>query len=85
MTFGLRNWQKITPRLVLQEFGTDCMRKGFYDGVWVSMIKNKLIQNPHKNYVIPDVRFPNEGTMILHLGGKFGELDEVRSYVVTYI
>ena len=24
----------ITPRLVLQEFGTDCMRDGFYNGVW---------------------------------------------------
>jgi|TARA_B100001094_G_scaffold179556_1_gene173851 hypothetical protein len=62
--------RNITPRLVLQEFGTDCMRKGFYDGVWVSMIKNTLIQNPHKNYVIPDVRFPNEGNMIAGLGGQ---------------
>ena len=26
----------ITPRLVLQEFGTDCMRNGFFDGIWVS-------------------------------------------------
>ena len=28
--------REITPRLVLQEFGTDCMRNGFYDGIWVS-------------------------------------------------
>ena len=29
----------ITPRLVLQEFGTECMRNGFYDGIWVSLTK----------------------------------------------
>ena len=29
--------REITPRLVLQEFGTDCMRNGFYDGIWVSL------------------------------------------------
>ena len=25
--------REITPRLVLQEFGTECMRKGFFDGL----------------------------------------------------
>jgi len=59
----------ITPRLVLQEFGTECMRKGFFDGIWVSMVKNEIIKNPKQNYVVPDVRFPNEGTMINDLGG----------------
>ena len=32
--------REITPRLVLQEFGTDCMRNGFYDGIWVSLVKH---------------------------------------------
>jgi len=62
--------RKITPRLVLQEFGTDCMRKGFFDGIWVSMVKREIMQNPNTNYVIPDVRFPNEGKMINALGGN---------------
>ena len=31
--------RSVTPRLVLQEFGTDCMRNGFYDGIWVSFVK----------------------------------------------
>ncbi len=31
---------EVTPRLVLQLFGTDCMRNGFDDGVWVSHLKN---------------------------------------------
>ena len=58
----------ITPRLVLQEFGTDCMRNGFYDGIWVSLVKQEIQQNPNKNYVIPDVRFENEAKMLKSIG-----------------
>ena len=61
--------KEITPRLVLQLFGTDCMRNGFDQGIWVSLVKNKLLQNMGKNYVIPDVRFYNELTMIKEVGG----------------
>ncbi len=61
--------REITPRLVLQEFGTECMRKGFFDGIWVSMVKNEILKNPNQNYVVPDVRFPNEGIMLNSLGG----------------
>ncbi len=59
----------ITPRIILQEFGTDCMRDGYYDGVWVSLLKQHLLDNPG-NYVIPDVRFRNEQDMIRDLGGE---------------
>lgn len=62
--------RQITPRLVLQEFGTDCMRNGFYDGVWVSFVKKKVSDNPDKNFVIPDVRFENEVDVIKTMGGK---------------
>jgi hypothetical protein len=60
----------VTPRLVLQLLGTDCMRYGFYDGIWVSLVKKHMVENPHYNYVIPDVRFPNEMNMIHELGGE---------------
>ena len=59
----------ITPRIVLQEFGTDCMRDGFYDGIWVSLLKKELLENPG-DYVIPDVRFKNEQDMIKDIGGQ---------------
>jgi hypothetical protein len=62
--------RQITPRLVLQEFGTDCMRNGFYDGVWVSFVKKKVSDNPDKNFVIPDVRFENEVDVIKTMAGK---------------
>lgn len=59
----------ITPRLVLQEFGTECMRNGFYDGIWVSLVKQKIIDNPNINWVLPDTRFPNEAKMLHEVGG----------------
>lgn len=73
--------REITPRLVLQEFGTDCMRNGFYDGVWVSLVKQEIINNPNNNYIVPDVRFPNEIQIIKSLNGEVwnvrrGELPE---------
>ena len=60
----------ITPRLVLQLFGTDCMRNGFYDGIWVSLVKKQILENPDTNWVIPDVRFPNEVKMIQSVQGE---------------
>lgn len=60
---------EITPRLVLQLFGTDCLRNGFYDGVWVSLLKKHILDNPG-NYVVPDVRFRNEQDMIRELDGQ---------------
>ena len=62
--------RSITPRLILQEFGTDCMRQGFYDGIWVSLIKKHVLDNPNKNFVIPDVRFQNEANMIHSINGE---------------
>jgi len=60
---------EVTPRLVLQLFGTDCLRNGFHDGVWVSLLKKHMLDNPG-NYVVPDVRFRNEQNMIRELGGE---------------
>ena len=62
--------REITPRYVLQVFGTECMRQGFYDGIWVSLVKKKLQEHPHINWVIPDTRFPNEVNMIKSIGGS---------------
>jgi hypothetical protein len=62
--------RSITPRLVLQLFGTDCMRNGFDPDIWMSLVKKELLDNPKQNYVIPDVRFQNEMQMIKSVGGK---------------
>jgi len=62
--------RKITPRYVLQIFGTECMRHGLYDEIWVSLVKKKILDNPDKRWIIPDTRFPNEVKMIKQLGGQ---------------
>ena len=64
---------EVTPRLVLQLFGTDCMRNGFDDGVWVSLLKKTILDNPG-NYVVPDVRFENEISMLRDIGGEVWEV-----------
>tara|TARA_B110000858_G_C17785127_1_gene466843 strand:- start:971 stop:1594 length:624 start_codon:yes stop_codon:yes gene_type:complete len=79
--------REITPRLVLQEFGTDCMRNGFDDGIWVSLVKQEIINNPQNNYIIPDVRFANEIKIIKDLGGQVwnvrrGELPSWWGYAI---
>ena len=33
---------EVTPRIVLQKFGTECMRQGFFDGIWVSLVKQEV-------------------------------------------
>jgi len=64
---------EVTPRLVLQLFGTDCMRNGFDDGVWVSLLKKTILETPG-NYVVPDVRFENEIAMLRDIGGEVWEV-----------
>lgn len=59
----------LTPRWVLQQWGTDVARKTFHDDIWVASIQNKL-RHLHKNIVIPDCRFPNEIKTVKQLGGQ---------------
>jgi len=57
----------VTPRLILQKFGTEAVREGIGDSVWLSSLENRL--NSNTQYVITDVRFSNEIEMINRLGG----------------
>jgi hypothetical protein len=59
----------LTPRWVLQYWGTEVCRKTFHDDIWIASIENKLRQSKD-NIVISDVRFPNEIKAIKNLGGK---------------
>lgn len=60
----------ISPRIVLQLVGTEAMRIGFFDGIWVSIVKQKLVTQPDVNWVLPDTRFPNEVDMLQSIGGQ---------------
>lgn len=59
---------KITPRAILQEWGTDLCRKHFHDEVWIGSLEYRL-QRASKNVVISDSRFPNEIEAVKRLGG----------------
>jgi hypothetical protein len=58
----------LTPRWVLQYWGTEVCRKNFHDNIWINSVEYKL-NNISDNVVISDVRFPNEITSIKDVGG----------------
>lgn len=59
---------EITPRFVLQYWGTEVCRQGFHNDIWVASLENKL-RNISKNVVITDCRFKNEVDAIKNAGG----------------
>ena len=67
--------EEITPRYVLQKFGTE-VRDGFHVHTWTILLKKTILQNPHIDYVIPDVRFPHEDKIIKELGGEVSRGDD---------
>jgi hypothetical protein len=58
----------ITPRWVLQFWGTEVCRKAFHDDIWIASLENKL-RNSTDDIVISDCRFPNEIKSIKDAGG----------------
>lgn len=61
--------QDITPRYVLQYWGTEVVRKGFHDDMWVASLEHRLL-NSQNDIVITDCRFPNEIKAIRSAGGR---------------
>jgi hypothetical protein len=62
------NMPNLTPRWVLQYWGTEVCRKAFHDDIWIASLENKL-RNSKDNIVISDCRFPNEIKSIKDAGG----------------
>ncbi len=58
----------LTPRWVLQYWGTEVCRKAFHDDIWIASLENKL-RNSKDDIVISDCRFPNEIKSIKDAGG----------------
>lgn len=58
----------LTPRWVLQYWGTEVCRRGFHDDIWIASLENKL-RTSKDNIVISDCRFPNEIESIRKAGG----------------
>lgn len=63
------NIPHLTPRFILQNWGTELFRGHFHDDIWIATVENKL-RLTTDNIVITDCRFPNEIEAIRKLGGK---------------
>ena len=61
--------REITPRWVLQHWGTEVIREGFHNDMWIASLENK-IRTSKDSIVITDCRFPNEIQAIQAQGGK---------------
>lgn len=59
---------ELTPRWVLQQWGTEVCRGSFHDDIWIASLENKL-RNSQDDVVITDCRFPNEIRAIKRAGG----------------
>lgn len=66
-----RDW---SPRIALQYLGTELFRNNLHPNIWVIAAEKRIIDKVAKGtaskFVISDVRFPNEITMIRRLGGE---------------
>lgn len=58
----------LTPRWILQYWGTDVCRMGFHDEIWVASVESRLSKT-NDNVVISDCRFVNELRSIKRMGG----------------
>ena len=64
----------LSPRHVLQYFGTELFRNHWHPDIWVKVLENKILELTQSsldtNIVITDCRFENEINMILRFQGK---------------
>jgi hypothetical protein len=59
----------LTPRWVLQQWGTEVCRMGFHQDIWVASLENRLLQRSGR-VVVSDCRFHNEVAIMRKLGSK---------------
>jgi hypothetical protein len=58
----------VTPRYILQRFGTEAMRDHLDSNIWVHILEHRI--QGRENVVIPDTRFVNEINFIRGAKGK---------------
>lgn len=59
----------LTPRWVLQNMGTDVLRRYFHDDIWIASLERR-VHNSTCGIVISDCRFPNEIDALRKLGAR---------------
>lgn len=68
--------REITPRLMLQIIGTESMRMCIHEDFWIACLEKRIQEKVKRgiDYVVTDVRFPNEIDCIHKMGGKIVEI-----------
>jgi len=56
----LENWKGWSVRKLLQFIGTELFRNNIDDSVWVKSLWYRIKNDADNNYVVTDIRFPNE-------------------------
>lgn len=67
---GITLKSPLSPRVVMQLWGTEYRRKRGIDDYWLQVVQKVLNENPQQSYVITDVRFPNEVAFVNNFGGE---------------
>lgn len=57
-----------TPRMAMQQIGTNIMRNKFNHDIWALSLQNRLLKE-HHDVVVSDARFPNEIQQLRDAGG----------------
>lgn len=72
-------WLGITYRQVLQQFGTEAMRRTFGEDIWIRIVDNiatNLAEEIVGNLIVTDVRFENEADWIIN---NYGTIIHIRN------
>lgn len=64
-----------TPRQIMQTLGTEWGRQMIHPELWVRRLMRMVEASATPNFVISDVRFPNEARAIHQLGGVIVNID----------
>lgn len=75
---------RMSVREFLQKLGTDGLRNGLHGNIWVNALfadykPETILRNPHEvimpNWIITDMRFPNEAQAVIDRGGITVRID----------
>jgi len=67
--------QPRSPREILQVWGTEYRRQLYNDDYWREQVHKAIKAAPDTNFVVTDVRFPDEAKLIENtLGGRLGRV-----------